>query len=133
MHPVGLNGIICVPLQTGSMTNRAKPPKPPPPPPVKLPVKQCEVTGCGRPHYAQGHCQSHHRQMLTTGELKPIRPYRPRSEGTRKFVGLRLSPATVEALQALAAEEGISRGAAIARVLEEWNVRRKRKPKKPRR
>jgi len=106
--------------------------KTPPTQPTPPPVKPCKVKGCGRPNYARGYCQTHHRQFLRTGKVSPIRRYRPRSPGTLKFAGLRLSPQTVEALQELAEAEGLSDGAAIAQVLEEWHAQRSPKPKKPR-
>ncbi len=51
----------------------------------------CSSRGCGRPKYARGLCQTHHRQMLDAGKLKPIRPYRKRSADTVKLAGLRLT------------------------------------------
>ena len=80
----------------------------------------CNVRNCHRPAYARGICQTHHRQVLTTGKLKRIRPYRKRSPGTVKFGGLRLSPSCAEKVQRLARKEGLSDGAAIAQILEEW-------------
>ena len=80
----------------------------------------CIVPNCGRPPYARGLCQTHHRQLMTTGKLKPIRPYRPRKPGTEKFSGLRLSPVCVEQLELKAKRQGLSKGAAIAEILEAW-------------
>jgi hypothetical protein len=80
----------------------------------------CAAEGCGRPAYARGLCQTHHRQMTTTGKLRPIRPYRKRSPGTVKIGGLRLSPQCADQVQGYAEEKGISLGAAIAFILEEW-------------
>jgi len=65
-------------------------------------------------------CQTHHRQMLKTGEVRPIRPYRKRDSGNEKFAGLRLSKSTVDTVKANAKEKGLSVSAAIASVLEEW-------------
>ncbi len=75
---------------------------------------------CGRPFYAGGLCQTHHRQLRTTGELLPIRRYRERRAGTVKYAGLRLSPACVEQLERRARQRGLSGGATIAKILEEW-------------
>ena len=80
----------------------------------------CIVPNCGRPRYARGCCQAHHRQLITTGKLKPIRPYRKRSPGTIKFSGLRLSEKAAKEVDGKAAREGLSRGAVIASILEEW-------------
>ena len=85
-------------------------------------AQPCSVEGCGRPAYARGLCQTHHRQMITTGTLKPIRPYRKRSPGTVKFSGLRLSPECAKLIQDYAVRRGVSQGAAIAFILEEWLV-----------
>ena len=62
--------------------DRSKHPKPRP--------GECTAPACGRPSYVRGMCQTHHRHLLTTGKVKPIRPYRKRSAGTVKFSGLRL-------------------------------------------
>lgn len=86
----------------------------------------CIVPGCGRPPYARGLCQTHHRQLLTTGKIKAIRPYRKRSTGTVKFSGLRLTPETADQVQEYAEENSVSLGAAIAFILEEWLVKKKR-------
>ena len=84
----------------------------------------CAVDECGRPFYAGGLCQTHHRQLRTKGMLEPIRRYRERSPDTVKYSGLRLTRRCVERLQAYADERGISQGAAIAEILEEWNGKR---------
>ena len=84
------------------------------------PIKICMFPDCGRPAYARGYCQTHHLQLLRTGELRPIRPYRKRSPGTEKFSGLRLSPVCIEQIERKAEKEGLSNGAAIAAILEAW-------------
>src|SRR4051812_31922406 len=82
----------------------------------------CMVPDCGRRAYdARGLCQTHHRQLITTGKLKPIRPYRGRSPGTVKFSGLRLSEKAVREIDREAAREGLAHGAVIAKILEEWS------------
>jgi len=91
----------------------------------------CEVKDCGRPHYARGYCQTHHRQVLKTGKVSAIRPYRARNSGNEKFAGLRLSPGTVDALIVIAKRERISYGAAIAKTLEEWNANGHPRLKRP--
>ncbi len=65
-------------------------------------------------------CQTHHRQLLTTNRLQPIRPYRKRDTGTVYFAGLRLSPGCVEMLETYAEERGLSHGGAISAILEDW-------------
>jgi hypothetical protein len=85
----------------------------------------CIVPKCGRPRFAQGLCQTHHRQLLMTGEFKPIRPYRQRKPGTVKFAGLRLSKHCADVLGRYAARRDISLGAAIADVLEGALVQKK--------
>ena len=80
----------------------------------------CSFRGCGRPHYALGLCQGHRRQRREGRPLTPLRPYRPRSPNTVKFAGLRLSSGCAEALLRQAQAQDLSRGAAIAAVLEEW-------------
>lgn len=85
--------------------------------------KLCSEEGCGRPAYARGYCQTHHRQLLTTGKTQPIRPYRKRSPGTVKFSGLRLSPQCAGQIEEYAERRNISQGAAIASILEEWLVK----------
>ena len=82
----------------------------------------CKVKGCGRKEYARGLCQTHHKQFLKTGKVTAIRPYRARESGTEKFAGLRLGKPLIEALKAIAERKGLSHGAAIAHVLEEWNA-----------
>jgi len=84
----------------------------------------CIAPDCGRELYARGLCQTHHRQLTTTGKLKPIRAYRQRRTGTVKFSGLRLTPSCVQVLEAYAKERGLAPGAAIAEVLEGWNADR---------
>ncbi len=85
---------------------------------------RCDVPECGRDLYARGLCQTHDRQLRTTGKLKPIRPYRKRRAGTVKFSGLRLTPHCVERVRAYAKERGLSWGAAIAEILEGWLANR---------
>jgi hypothetical protein len=87
--------------------------------------KMCTVRGCGRRSYARGLCQTHHRQLLQTGKVGTIRPYRPRSGETVKFAGLRLSDDCAEKLESYALRHGIARGAAIADILEAWNKKRR--------
>jgi hypothetical protein len=65
-------------------------------------------------------CQTHHRQMLKEGRIKPIHPYRKRTPGTVKFAGFRLSAGCARKLRKHAKKKGISQGAAIAAVLERW-------------
>lgn len=86
----------------------------------------CTIPDCGRPAYVRGLCQTHHRQMLTTGTTKPIRRYRPRSSGTVKFSGLRLSEACAELLDQRAKQSGCSLGATIADILERWHLAREK-------
>jgi len=82
------------------------------------------VPGCGRKVYARGLCQTHHRQWKTNrGKLKPIRPYRKRSEDTVKFAGLRLTGGCAKQVREFAKESNISYGAAIAYILEGWLVK----------
>ena len=83
-------------------------------------ARTCAVPGCWRPPFTRGHCQTHHKQLATTGALAPIRAYRKRSSGTRKFAGLRLSPACIEHIEQKAEREGLSNGAVIAAILEAW-------------
>jgi len=108
-------------------------PRPSAPKPPKLPnthalasvsslISVCKVKGCGRNEYVRGRCQTHHRQFLKTGKVTAIRPYRKRDSGTVKFAGLRLKGPTIDALTALAKQKGLSNGATIAHVLEEWNA-----------
>jgi hypothetical protein len=80
----------------------------------------CVAPDCDRPTYARGLCQTHHRQFRALGELGPIRPYRERTPGTGKLSGLRLSPRCIELIEQKAQREGLSVGAAIAGILEEW-------------
>jgi hypothetical protein len=80
----------------------------------------CAATDCDRPSFAKGLCQTHYRQQRTTGKVKRIRPYRPRSSGTVKFSGLRLTSRCAELVQEHARQRGISAGAAIAELLEDW-------------
>jgi hypothetical protein len=87
--------------------------------------KYCIVPECGRDFYARGLCQTHHRQLLTTGKVGTIRPYRQRSDGTVKFAGLRLSPHCAEMVRAHADRTGLSHGATIAKILEGWHARKK--------
>ncbi|HLL54319.1 MAG TPA: hypothetical protein VK447_12265 [Myxococcaceae bacterium] len=80
---------------------------------------ECIAPDCGRPAYARGFCQTHHRQLMTTGKVKPIRPYRKRSTGTVKFAGLRLTHHCAQTVKAYAKKRGLSQGAAIAEILED--------------
>ena len=109
------------------MSPKARPSAPTSPNPdavpgVPSPAGMCKVKGCGRKVYARGLCQTHHRQFLETGKVTAIRPYRERNSGTEKFAGLRLDKPIIEALKAIAKRKGLSNGAAIAHVLEEWNA-----------
>ena len=107
-----------LPASTGFGKNRL---------PTRLSRKQscCIVPNCGRPAYARGLCQTHHRQLLTTGKLKAIRPYRKRTLGTVKFSGLRLTPDCAEQVEQYANSRNVSLGAAIAYILEESLARKK--------
>lgn len=95
----------------------------------KVSPAHCRSPGCLRRSYARGLCQTHHRQLLKTGKLKPIRPYRPRAPGTVKHAGLRLSAHAAELLDRECEARRLSRGAIIAEVLEEWTRRRKSRAK----
>ena len=99
---------------------RKKPAKPQHPPPLP---GFCKVPNCGRRSYARKVCQTHHRQLMTAGKLQPIRPYRKRTDGTVKFAGLRLTRGCAAKVGAYATEQGIARGDAIARILEDWVVK----------
>jgi len=90
--------------------------------------KICQVQGCGRLRFSKKYCQTHHRHVVKTGEARPIRPYRPRSKGTVRYSGLSLSAATVEAIERIAVQRHLSRGAAIAFALEIW-LAQETKPK----
>jgi hypothetical protein len=94
------------------------------------PITMCIAPKCGRHSYARGLCQTHHRQMLRTGERKPIRPYRPRQPGTVKFAGLRLSKRCATMLGRYATQRDFSLGAAVADLLEDALV--KKKPRRSR-
>jgi hypothetical protein len=87
----------------------------------------CSFPQCGRPRYAQGLCQSHYRQLLKTGRMTPIRPYRKRRRNTVKYSGFRLSPECAGLLQRKSEREGLSKDAAIAAILEAWHRRGQRK------
>lgn len=102
-------------------TRRSTPPRSP---------RSCRVPGCGRPVSARDLCQTHDRQLRTTGEIKPIRPYRKRSPDTVKFSGLRLSLECAEQLEGKAERERTSLGGAIASVLEDWVRQGARRPRR---
>lgn len=89
----------------------------------------CKVPGCGRPRAARELCQTHDRQLRTTGELTRIRPYRARSSETVQYAGFRLSPECAEHIEQLTFEQGRSRGAVITEILEEWGKRGARAPR----
>jgi hypothetical protein len=80
----------------------------------------CAVPDCSRPGYARGLCQTHHRQLITTGRIDTIRPYRKRAAGTVKFASLRLTPGCAGVIQQHAKRKGVSPSAAIAEILERW-------------
>jgi len=101
--------------------SRERPPRSPVRSPSGDPAAICRVAQCGRRSYARGLCQTHHRQMKTTGRTRSIRPYRPRSGGTVRYAGLRLTPECARRLTAHAEAHDISRGAAIADILEDWH------------
>jgi len=86
-------------------------------------TKNCVAPKCGRPLYARELCQTHHRMFLDTGELQPIRPYRPRRTETIKFGGLRLRAEAANHLDELAEQRHQTRTAVMTDVLEAW-VRR---------
>jgi hypothetical protein len=80
----------------------------------------CSVPDCGRPAKARGLCQTHYRQMLTECRVRPVHRYRKRTPGTVKFAGLRLSPGCARKLKKWADDQGLSVGAIIADILEDW-------------
>ena len=82
--------------------------------------RQCAFPDCGRPAYAKGFCQTHHRQKRSGRPMTAIRPYRERRAGTTKFAGLRLSEPCAQEIQEIADEYGLSRNAAIEEILEGW-------------
>ena len=86
------------------------------------PEAHCVAGDCDRPIYVGGHCQTHYRQLRATGELKPIRLYRTRTEGTVKLGGLRLTPACAAELQREAEAKGLSISAVIVDILEGWHA-----------
>lgn len=107
-------------------TTRRRPSGPPKkrvgPKQSKLPPGICKFPDCGRKSFARELCQTHHRQLITTGKLKPIRPYRQRTAGTVKFSGLRLTSGCAAAIEAHAEKRGLSHGAALADILERWHA-----------
>jgi hypothetical protein len=66
--------------------------------------------------------------MMETGTLRPIRPYRERSEGTVKLGGLRVTHHCAELVTAHAERHGLSVGAAIADILEGWHGEGRKAP-----
>jgi hypothetical protein len=89
----------------------------------------CALDECGRKKYANGLCQTHDRQLRSTGTVAPIRPYRRREPGTVKFSGLRLTPGCAEVIQRQAKERNLSFGAVIAGILEHWYSRGAKPPR----
>jgi hypothetical protein len=53
-------------------------------------MKGCKFEGCDRPHKAKGYCFGHYRHLLNGHEPRPIRPIRPKGEGTINSDGYRL-------------------------------------------
>lgn len=80
----------------------------------------CKLTGCTRPVYAGGLCQTHHRQKKEGRRYTSIRPYDKRLEGSVKYGTLRLSPECAALVAAFAKEHTLTPTAAIAKLLEEW-------------
>lgn len=89
--------------------------------------KLCSVPNCGRPFFARGLCQTHDRQLRTTGELRPIRHYRTRAPGTVKLAGHRVSASSADVIRAEAKRRKRSLGALISEIVEGWAARRKKR------
>lgn len=93
-----------------AVAKRSKPPSAP---------KRCYASGCTRPYYASGYCQTHWRHVRETGEPREIHPYRKR-QTTKKVAGLRVSPECAEQLLAVAGETRTSPHAVMTAALEQW-------------
>jgi len=85
----------------------------------------CLVDGCGRRQYARGYCQTHFKQLHTTGVTVPIRPYQPRDPDRVKYAGLRLTKRCAAVLKRRARQRRLSAGAVIADILEQWHLRQR--------
>jgi len=82
---------------------------------------RCLVPQCGRPIHSRGYCASHYRQLLR-GRV-PSRPIRPRGNGEKPVLAVRLPAVLISAMDRKLRRAGLSRAELLTDLVERW-VRR---------
>ena len=83
--------------------------------------RRCQVPQCGRPVHSRGYCASHYRQLLRG--RTPIRPIRPRGNGEKPVLAVRLPAVLILAMDRKLRRAGLSRAELLEKLVDRW-VRR---------
>lgn|GEM_PF-396409 len=84
---------------------------------------RCHVPRCGRPVHSRSYCASHYRQLLRG--RTPSRPIRPRGDGEKPVLAVRLPATLIGAMDRKLKRAGLSRAELLQRLVDGW-VRRRR-------
>jgi hypothetical protein len=76
----------------------------------------CRVPGCGRPVHATGLCRTHYDK----GEKYRIRGYTPRGSEREFYAGIKVEPATLQALEGAEKLTSLSPSVVLGQVADGW-------------
>ena len=84
--------------------------------------RKCQVPACGRPVHSRGYCASHYRQLLRG--RTPTRPIRPRGNGEKPVLAVRLPATLISAMDRKLRRAGLSRAELLERLVNRWVLKR---------
>lgn len=80
--------------------------------------RRCQVPHCGRPVHSRGYCASHYRQLLRG--RTPTRPIRPRGNGEKPVLAVRLPAPLISAMDRKLRRSGLSRAELLEKLVHRW-------------
>jgi hypothetical protein len=80
--------------------------------------RRCQVPHCGRPVHSRGYCASHYRQLLRG--RTPTRPIRPRGNGEKPVLAVRLPAILILAMDRKLRRSGLSRAELLEKLVDRW-------------
>ncbi|HET6982936.1 MAG TPA: hypothetical protein VFI53_12390 [Myxococcaceae bacterium] len=84
--------------------------------------RKCQVPACGRPVHSRGYCASHYRQLLRG--RTPTRPIRPRGNGEKPVLAVRLPATLIVAMDRKLRRAGLSRAELLEKLVNRWVLKR---------